>query len=129
MEHLPKPQGESKPPAKRQRKALTGQQTQERSYHWGPGLLTWKPASQSWQATCPRCNGSHRNLVNPRTICRQTRAVKRDGGRSGTMDDELTQRALRHWINSCRNFPTRIAHQKYHPAADDLPSAEEVAAA
>eukprot|EP00975_Prorocentrum_lima_P061076 12807169-Prorocentrum_lima.AAC.1 len=45
----------------------TSHKTQARTYHWGPGRLTWKPASMSWQATCPRCQGSHRNLVNPRT--------------------------------------------------------------
>eukprot|EP00975_Prorocentrum_lima_P065943 12906401-Prorocentrum_lima.AAC.1 len=40
---------------KRQRRRTTPK-TQDRTYHWGPGRLTWKLASLSWQATRPRCH-------------------------------------------------------------------------
>ena len=40
----------------------------DNNYSWGPGLMTYKPPN-TWQATCGRCQGSHRNLARSLTQC------------------------------------------------------------
>ena len=95
------------------------------TYHWGPGLMTWHKKNSSWQATCPRCRGAHINTVRVATSCRQTRKVNREAG----MTDEMCQLVLKHWINVCGQYPTRLAHQRYKPKPHDIPTEDEVNAA
>ena len=97
------------------------------TYDWGDGYITFKPPN-TWQATCGRRFGSHRNLAKPGSYCRQTRAFRTDTHKTSSklLNSEATQLALKHWLNGCRYCRSRTDHQKWRPELHDLPSKDKI---
>ena len=111
----------------RRRPAFKTRTGNERSYAWGAGYMTFKPkpganGEGTWQATCPRHKGAHYNPVNPATRCRLTMSFKT------AEDDVKIQMLAKHWMNSCKLYSTRQAHQRARPRLADLPDAQNIEA-
>lgn len=89
------------------------------SYFFGRGFMTFKPPA-TWQATCPRTKGGHRDPKCKTTLCRQSRSFKTED------ESKEVQLCLKHWINCCKDFACKSDHQGWRPKYDELPDEEVI---
>ena len=100
---LPKP--EKSQPDNRNRKQ------HEKTFRWGPSLVTFKPPN-TWQATCCRML-SHKHEGGRNTRCTRTRTFR-------SQEQELqVLTELKHWLNCAKDYSTRIAHMQTFEMPDD----------
>ena len=81
--------------------------------------MTYKPPN-TWKALCGRSSGSHRNVLNRKTTCTQSKTFKTPE------QEELAQVLLKHWLNECPKYATCLDHMKFRPCSSTCPSAAEV---
>ena len=93
-------------------KARPARKQHEKSHSWGAGYITFKPPN-SWQAACHR-KKSHRHALGKNTRCTRTRCF------SGPEQEQQVLRQLRHWLNSAKDYDSRLAHMAAKPASAAL---------
>jgi len=90
------------------------------SYEWGAGMIALQEKKNSWQATCSRCYGGHKNRARPSTLCRRNLVFKSDA------ESLEVQRHLKYWLNSAYACADRVAHIKFQVKGEAIPSDEKL---
>jgi hypothetical protein len=100
------------------KKSGAKRQVHERTYEWSCGLMTFVQkggVGVAWQATCPRKH-AHRSTTSGKVFCKKRMDFSSE---AGSHDVELR---LKHWINSCMSFATRLDHMGWKPTPAECPS-------
>ena len=72
---------------------------QDKTFRWGPSLITFKPP-RTYQATCCRVS-SHKHELGHNTRCTRTRTFHNDEG------EQRVIRELKQWLNDAFKHDTR----------------------
>ena len=112
------------PPPPPAAKASVKRSRQEKTFEWGPALITFKPP-RIYQATCHRVH-SHKHELGHSARCTRARAFHNPEG------ETMVLRELKHWLNIAGSCATRMEHMNSHlsvpvgPDADDILEAARV---
>jgi hypothetical protein len=90
----------------------------EKTHMWGPGRLTFMLKGSAWQATCPRLRSHAAMGRGCTTKCKKRLCF------NGPQQELQTLRRLRHWLNVCGDFGSRMEHQKFK--ATEVPDDQEL---
>lgn len=107
--------------ANRKKLGFKGRTVHEKSFFHGPAWLTYMEKQRAWQAQCPR-TCSHISKAKSVTRCKKRLSFR-------TLEEEVdVVRRLKHWVNSCLKYDTRLAHQGYLAPLRDVPDDDVLAA-